>query len=164
MPSALHRIRLTRRRISIAAGVAALLVIAAVIIYVVRLNRSIALQQEQQADAARVQVEERSLRASSSDGVTLYLNAADVRAVASFEGARYLATSGGLIAIDDAGDFKRRYTTLDGLPENDLSALAVFQNRLFVGTVSAGLVAFVGASFTGEPLAQQKATHVTVVV
>jgi ligand-binding sensor domain-containing protein len=164
MPSALHKIRLTRRRISIAAALAALVLIAAVISYVVRLNRSLALQQERQADAARVQVEERSLRAPSSDGLTLYLNAADVRAVASFEGARYFATSGGLVAIDDGGNIKRRYTTLDGLPENDLTALAVFRNRLFAGTASAGLVAFDGSAFTGYSFNKPKATHVTVLV
>src|SRR5258707_15237629 len=124
MLSSLNKIRFSRRRISIAAGVSALLLIAAVIIYVVRLNHSIAVQQEQQANAARVQVDERSLRAPSTDGLTLYLNAADVRAVAAFEGIRYLATSGGLIAIDDSGDVKRRYTTLDGFPDNELTSLA----------------------------------------
>ncbi len=162
MRALLHKTRLTRRRLSIAACVAALLLIAAVILYVVRLNRSIALQQDRQADAARVQVDERSLRAPSADGVTLYLNAADVRAVANFEGARYLATSGGLMAIDDAGNVKRRYTTLDGLPDNDLTALAVFRNRLFVGTVGAGLVAFDGSAFTGYSFTKPKATHITV--
>jgi hypothetical protein len=92
MLSSLHNFKLTRRRTSIAAGVAALLLIAAVIIYVVRLNHSIAVQQEQQTNAARFQVDERSLRAPSTDGLTLYLNAADVRAVAGFEGVRYLTT------------------------------------------------------------------------
>lgn len=164
MPSALHKITLTRRRISIAAGAAAFFLIAVVVIYVGRLNRSITLQQEQQVDAARIQVEEHSLRALSSDGITLFLNAADARAVATFEGTRYLATSGGLIAIDEGGDFKRRFTTLDGLPDNDLTALAVFRNRLFVGTVSAGLVAFDGAAFTGYTFTKPKATHVTVLV
>lgn len=164
MLRSLNKMRLNRRRISIAAGVAALLLIAAVIIYVVRLNHSIAVQQERQADAARVQVDERSLRAPSTDGLTLYLNSADVRAVAGFEGVRYLATSGGLIAIDDAGDVKRRYTTLDGLPDNDLTALAVFRNRLFAGTGNAGLVAFDGTAFTGYSFTKPKATHVTVLV
>lgn len=164
MLSSLNKIRFTRRRISIAAAVAALLLIGAVMIYVVRLNHSIALQQERQADAARVQVDERSLRAPSTDGLTLYLNAADVRAVAAFEGFRYLATSGGLIAIDDAGDVKRRYTTLDGLPDNDLTALAVFRNRLFVGTGNAGLLAFDGTAFTGYSFTKPKAAHVTVLI
>src|SRR6185369_5594224 len=164
MPGLLNKIRFTRRRISITGGVAALLLLAAVITYVVRLNHSIALQQQRQADAARVQVDERSLRAPSTEGLTLYLNAADVRAVAGFEGVRYLATSGGLIAIDDAGDVKRRYTTLDGLPDNDLTALAVFRNRLFVGTGNAGLLAFDGAAFTGYSFTKPKATHVTVLV
>ena len=164
MSGVLHKNKLTRRRVSIAAGVAALLLIGAVIIYVVRLNRGIALQQDRQADSARVQVEERSLRAPSSDGLTLYLNAADVRAVATFRDARYLATSGGLIAVDDAGHVKRRYTTLDGLPDNDLTALAVFRDRLFLGTGSAGLVAFDGNAFTGYTFTKPKATHVTVLV
>jgi ligand-binding sensor domain-containing protein len=164
MRALLKKTRLTRRRLSIAACVAGLLLIAAVIIYVVRLNRSIVLQQDRQAEAARVQVEEHSLRAPSADGLTLYLNAADVRAVASFEGVRYLATSGGLIAIDDAGNVKRRYTTLDGLPDNDLTALTVFRSRLFVGTVSVGLIAFDGSAFTGYSFAKPKATHVTALV
>lgn len=149
---------------SIAGGIAGLLLIAGVITYVVRLNRSIALQQERQADAARVQVDERSLRAPATDGLTLYLNAADVRAVAGFEGFRYLATSGGLIAIDDGGDVKRRYTTLDGLPDNDLTALAVFRGRLFAGTANAGLLSFDGTAFTGYSFTKPKAAHVTVLV
>lgn len=153
---------LNLRRLSVAAGIAALLLIAAVIIYVVRLNRSIAVQQDHQADAARVQVEERSLRAPSSDGLTLFLNAADVRAVATFQGVRYLATSGGLVALDDAGLIERRYTTMDGLPDNDFTALAVYRDRLFLGTSDAGLVAFDGNAFTGYTFTKPKATHVTV--
>lgn len=164
MLSSLNKIRFTRRRISVAGGVAALLLIAAVFTYVVRLNHSIALQRERQADAARVQVDERSLRAPSTEGLTLYLNAADVRAVAGFEGVRYLATSGGLMAIDDAGDVKRRYTTLDGLPDNDLTALAVFRDRLFVGTGNAGLLAFDGSAFTGYSFTKPKATHITILL
>jgi ligand-binding sensor domain-containing protein len=164
MLSAIKKTMITRRRLSIVAGVAALALIGAVIIYVIKLNRSIALQRDLQADATRVQVEERSLRAPSSDGLTLYLNAADVRGVASFQDARYLATSGGLIAVDDAGNVKRRFTTLDGLPDNDLTALAVYRSRLFVGTSAAGLVAFDGNAFTGYTFTKPKATHITVLV
>ena len=83
---------------------------------------------------------------------------------ASFAGVRYLATSGGLIALDEGGNVKRRFTTLDGLPENDLTALAVFRERLFAGTASAGLVAFDGHSFSGYRLAKPKAAHVSVLV
>lgn len=146
------------------AVVAALLLIAVIIIYVVRLNRSIALQRDREAEAARVDVQERYLRAPSTDGMTQYLNASEVRAVASFNGVRYLATSGGLIALDESGSVKRQYTTFDGLPENDLTALAVFRGRLFAGTTSRGLVAFDGNAFTGYSFTKPKATHVSVLL
>jgi ligand-binding sensor domain-containing protein len=158
------KMKFTRRRAAIVAGLAVSLMIAVVVIFVVRLNRSVAKEQDRQAAAARVEIEENSLRAPSTDGLTLYLNASDVRAVATFAGVRYLATSGGLIALDEAGNVKRRYTTLDGLPDNDLTALAVFRGRLFAGTSSAGLVAFDGNGFTGYRFTKPKATHVTVLV
>jgi len=156
--------KLTRGRLIIAAALCALLLIAAVVFYMVRLNHGIATEQERQSAATRIEVEESSLRAPSTDGLTLYLNASDVRAVASFAGVRYLATSGGLIALDEGGNVKRRYTTLDGLPENDLTSLAVFRDRLFAGTVSAGLIAFDGNGFTGYRFTKPKATHVSVLV
>jgi ligand-binding sensor domain-containing protein len=159
-----HKLKLTRGRSAVIAALCASLLIAAIVIYVVRLNRSIAGERERQAVATRIEVEERSLRAPSTDGFTLYLNASDVRAVASFAGVRYLATSGGLIALDEGGNVKRRFTTLDGLPENDLTALAVFRERLFAGTSSAGLVAFDGESFRGYRFTKPKATHVSVLV
>ncbi|MEK6324460.1 MAG: hypothetical protein AABN33_22700, partial [Acidobacteriota bacterium] len=96
--------------------------------------------------------------------LTLYLNASEVRAAASFQGIRYLATSGGLIALDEGGNVKRRFTTLDGLPENDLTALAVFRDWLFAGTASAGLIAFDGQSFSGYHFTKPRATHVSVLV
>jgi ligand-binding sensor domain-containing protein len=145
----IHKMKLTRRRAALMAALGALLVIAGVVIYIVRLNRSIAIERERQAAATRVEVEENSLRAPSTDGLTLYLNASDVRAVASFAGVRYLATSGGLIALDEGGNVKRRYTTLDGLPDNALTALAVFRD---------------GNGFTGYRFKKPKAMHITVLV
>ena len=63
-----------------------------------------------------------------------------------------------------AATLRRRYTTLDGLPENDLTALAVFRDRLYAGTETAGLVAFDGNAFTGYRFTKPKATHVSVLV
>jgi len=156
-------VKLTSSRvIVVAAALCASLVVAAIIFYLVRLNRTIATERERQSAATRVVVEERTLRAPATDGLTLYLDASDVRAVAMFAGVRYLATSGGLIALDEGGNVARRFTTLDGLPENDLTALAVFRERLFVGTATAGLVAFDGHSFTGYRFVDPKATRISV--
>lgn len=164
MRALIHKMKLTRGRALIAAALGVSLVIAAIVIYIVRINRSLAGERERQTAATRIEVEEHSLRAPSSDGLTLYLNASDVRAVASFKGVRYLATSGGLIALDEGGNVNRRFTTLDGLPDNDLTALAVFRERLFAGTVGSGLVAFDGNGFTGYRFARPKATRVSVLV
>ncbi len=164
MRAVIDKMKLTRGRSAVIALLCASLLIAATIIYVVRLNRSIAGEREHQSAATRVEVEEHSLRAPATDGLTLYLNASDVRAVATFTGVRYLATSGGLIALDDRGNVKRRFTTLDGLPENDLTALAVFRERLFVGTTNAGLIAFDGQSFSGYRFTKPKATHISALV
>ncbi len=160
----IQKFRVSRGRSFVIAALGVALLITVVVIYVVRLNRSIARERERRAEATRVDVEERPLRAPSTDGLTLYLNASDVRAVAAFDGVRYLATSGGLIALDESGNLKRRYTTSDGLPDNDLTALAVFRERLFVGTATAGLVAFDGNNFVAYRFAKPKAASVSVLV
>jgi ligand-binding sensor domain-containing protein len=164
MRALINKMKLTRGRSVIVAALCVSLLIAVIVIYIVRLNRSIAGERERQAAVTRVEVEEHSLRAPATDGLTLYLNASDVRAVAIFAGVRYLATSGGLIALDDGGNVKRRFTTLDGLPENDLTTLAVFRERLFVGTINAGLVAFDGQSFSGYRFTKPKAINISVMV
>jgi ligand-binding sensor domain-containing protein len=151
-----------KRRAVVIAAASITLLIAVIIIYVVKINRRISAERDEQAAAARVEVEEKRLRAPSTDGWTIYLNASDVRATATLAGTRYLATSGGLIALDDGGGIKKRYTTLDGLADNNLTSLAVFRDRLFIGTKGAGLMAFDGNAFTGYSFVKPKATYVSV--
>jgi ligand-binding sensor domain-containing protein len=139
-------------------------VILGVFLYFARINTQIESEREALEASARVEVEVSPLRAPSTDGYTVYLNAARIRAVADFKGIQYLATSGGLIALDDEGGVARRYTSLDGLPENDLTALEVFRDRLFIGTSTAGLIAFDGSGFTAFRLTRPKAARVTVLV
>jgi ligand-binding sensor domain-containing protein len=152
------------RRALIAAATAVVLVLAALLIYVIKLNRRISAEQEAQSAAAKITVEQTRLRPPVTDGMTLYLNAADARATALFAGTRYLATSGGLIALDEGGTVKRRYTTFDGLSDNDLTALAVFRDRLFIGTASSGLMAFDGNGFTGYRFVKPNAVRVSVLM
>src|SRR5205085_4231731 len=162
--SMLNRIikRFNNRRALTALGIGLALLLAAIILIVIKLNRRISAEQESQAAAARVEVEETRLRPPATDGITIYVNAADARATAMFAGTRYLATSGGLIALDEGGAVKRRYTTSDGLSDNDLTALAVFRDRLFIGTASNGLMAFDGNGFTGYHFVKPKATRMSV--
>jgi ligand-binding sensor domain-containing protein len=155
------RLAIKKRRPAIIAAAFIILLTAVAVFYVVRLNKRIVAERDAQAADARVEVEQTLLRAPSTDGFAIYLNASDARAAASFAGGRYLATSGGLVALDENGSVKRRYTTLDGLTDNDLTALAVFRERLFIGSRSAGLMAFDGNAFTSYKFVKPKATQVS---
>ena len=158
----LDKVRTNRKTALVSALIAAAGLIAVVGILVFKLNTRLSGERERQAASASVEVEEKRLTAPSTDGFTAYLNSADVRAMTSFAGLQYLATSGGLVALDEGGDTKRRYTTLDGLPDNNLTALAVFRERLFIGTAAAGLIAFDGNTFTGFVFKKPKAAHISV--
>ncbi len=70
-----------------------------------------------------------------------------VRAVARLHEAYFAATDGGLLELSQAGAIARHYTVLDGLPDSDLTALAAWGNKLFIGTRTQGLVTFDGARF-----------------
>ncbi|HWP41605.1 MAG TPA: hypothetical protein VNO14_00120, partial [Blastocatellia bacterium] len=150
-------------RLAIAAAFVVLLIAAAVLL-IARLDRRIEGERDRLAASSRVDVRESRLRPPSGDGLVLFLNSDDVRAVAEFEGDTYLATSGGLVALDASRRVERRYTTLDGLSDNDLTALAVFRGRLYIGTASAGLMAFDGDSFTGYRFEKPEATRVSALV
>ncbi len=158
------KIRVTRRNTTIVSLVLAFIMVVGVVVWVMKLNNRIGGEREQEAASSRVEVEIKKLIAPATNGFTVYLSSADVRAVASFADAQYLATSGGLLSLDESGNVTRRYTTLDGLSDNDLTALAVFRDRLFIGTASAGLIGFDGNEFTGFSFNTPKATRVSVLV
>src|SRR5262249_31732879 len=160
----IQRLTVNRRIALIAAVALVFTLIAAILFTVFRFNNRINAEREERAAAARVEVQESVLRAPSTDGITAYLNSADIRATALFNHARYLATSGGLIALDEGGNLKKRYTTLDGLTDNDLTALAVFQDRLFIGTAAGGMMAFDGNVFKGYRFQKPKAVRVSVLL
>src|SRR5262245_8725112 len=143
----LNNIRLTRKW-ALALMAVGVVVAGGLVFFIIRLNSLAGNEKNQHGDAARVDGAHDSQRSPASDGLTLYLDTSEVRATAILAGTRYLATSGGLVALDQNGDVKRRYTTLDGLPDNDLTALASFQGRLFIGTATQGLVGFDGTAFT----------------
>jgi ligand-binding sensor domain-containing protein len=164
MAGLIGKLGMNRRRAVITGG-GILFVVAAIIFFYVRhLNGRIEVERDLRSADASVKVEQTRLRAPSTDGLTAYLDASGVRAVANFAGTFYLATSGGLVALDDGGSVRRRYTTLDGLTDNDLTALAVFRERLFIGTATAGLMAFDGDQFTSYVFAKPRAAHVSVLL
>lgn len=126
-----------------------------------RVSSTIWREQERLASARAIRVETVRLRAPSREGITYYGYAQDIRALERFAGSYTAATSGGLAVFDDQGSMTAHYTTLDGLPDNDLTALATFQERLYIGTRTKGLVSFDGKGFSQYRFIQPKASHVT---
>ncbi len=123
--------------------------------------RSIDDERNRLAAGDRVIVESERCVAPNAAGVTLWLPATPAVDVEPFAGQVYAATSGGLAVYDDKGTLVRRYTSLDGLPENSLTCLERFGGKLYVGTARSGLLEFDGEGFTRVRFVQPAATNVS---
>ncbi|MEW6680073.1 MAG: two-component regulator propeller domain-containing protein [bacterium] len=78
----------------------------------------------------------------------VFLNSNDAKDLSFFDGRYYLATTGGLKVYDQAFNPIRKITHLDGLEENNITSLAVFDGRLYIGLATRGLMSFYKDSFT----------------
>jgi len=136
-----------RRGLVAAAGLSALALVLWGVALVRRAHEG--LEQARARGAARdaVRFERARLSPLARDGVRLFQSTRSVRAVARFREAYFAATDGGLVELSTAGEVRRRFSVLDGLGESDLTCLAVYGARLYVGTRSKGLLAFDGEQF-----------------
>lgn len=134
-------------------------------LYVYRQTRvELAATRAALAKQAFVPFEKQVLRAVNADGIELLQSSKNVRSLARFNESYFAATDGGLMEFSTAGKTTRRYSVLDGLPESDLTCLAVFNARLFIGTRAQGLVAFDGAGFERYRWPDRQALAVTALL
>src|SRR5215510_3650745 len=105
-----------------------------------------------------------AMRGFDGDEVKLIQSRRATRGMAEFNGSVFAATDGGLVEFDEEGKIKRRYTTLDGLPESDLTSVAVFNSKLFIGSSSQGLIVFDGKRFERYRWTDRDAQAVTVLL
>ncbi|HEY0378039.1 MAG TPA: hypothetical protein VGC87_14060 [Pyrinomonadaceae bacterium] len=96
--------------------------------------------------------------------IKFWQNTEATRAVVRFRDSYFAATDGGLVQFTPEGNSPRHYTVLDGLTESDLTALAVFDSKLFIGTRSEGLLAFDGERFESYRWLDRKAQAVTALL
>jgi ligand-binding sensor domain-containing protein len=94
-----------------------------------------------------VRFERRGLEPPRSEGVRLFQATRTARAVERFKDSYFAATDGGLVELSPSGRVARRFTVLDGLGESDLTSLAAYAGRLYIGTRGGGLLAFDGERF-----------------
>src|SRR5436305_681788 len=107
------------------------------------------LEQSRTLNGARdaVRFERRRLDPLSKQGVRLFQATQSVRAVERFKDSYFAATDGGLVELTPSGRIIRRFSVLDGLGESDLTCMAAYDGRLYIGTRSRGLLAFDGERF-----------------
>src|SRR5262249_21979732 len=103
-------------------------------------------------------------RAFAGDEVRLIQSSHSARGLARFDGSVFAATDGGLVEFAEDGKMKRRFTTLDGLPESDLTSIAVFNSKLFIGSRSQGLIVFDGKRFERFRWTDRNAQAVTALL
>lgn len=91
-------------------------------------------------------------------------NTQNTRALARFQDSYFTATDGGLVEFSLEGKALRHYTVLDGLTESDLTALAAFGSKLFIGTQTQGLLSFDGERFESYRWLDRDAQAITVLL
>jgi ligand-binding sensor domain-containing protein len=109
----------------------------------------------------RVAFEKRFLTPHLSDKISIRQNTGETRDFVKYKDSFYAATGGGLVEYDADGKLKKHFTVLDGLPESDLTALAVFGGALFIGTRTKNLVTFDGEKFANYIWTDRRAESVT---
>lgn len=112
-------------------------------------------------DRDSVRFEKKRLDPPNAEGVKLFQATRSARAVERFRDSYFAATDGGLVRLSKSGRVERRYGVLEGLGESDLTSLAAYDGRLYIGTRGTGLVAFDGERFERYTWPELKAQAVT---
>ncbi len=115
--------------------------------YLRQIDSTINLETAKQIAASRVEATVKVLVPITLSGIKLSVEASQPKAMCEYNDTYYVATAGGLLALNKEGKLVNHYTILDGLPSLNLFCLSVFQGQLYIGTDN-GLVSFNGKDFT----------------
>ncbi|KAF0220228.1 MAG: hypothetical protein FD167_5069, partial [bacterium] len=115
--------------------------------YLRKIDSTINLEKAKQIADSRVEATVKALVPITLSGIKLSVEASQPRAMCEYNDTYYVATAGGLLALDKEGKLISHYTILDGLPSLNLLSLSVFRTQLYIGTDN-GLVSFNGKDFT----------------
>ncbi|HJU54640.1 MAG TPA: hypothetical protein VJ715_08720, partial [Pyrinomonadaceae bacterium] len=127
-------------------------------------RRSLAAERARSVGQEFVPFERRARVPLRRDEIKFWQNTEATRDLVRFQDSYFAATDGGLVQLTPEGNISRHYTVLDGLTESDLTALAVFDSKLFIGTRSEGLLSFDGEQFESYRWLDRKAQAVTALL
>jgi ligand-binding sensor domain-containing protein len=108
-----------------------------------------------------VPFEKISLTPRSSRFIRILQNTNETRDLIRFQNSYFAATGGGLVQLSEDGKPLKHFTVSDGLPESDLTALAVWNNKLYIGSRSKNLITFNGEKFENYVWTDRRAQAVT---
>lgn len=126
-----------------------------------RTEKALEMERRNQSKENAVSFSRAALQPRPNQNVQIVQSAKNTRAVARFQKSIFAATDGGLLQMSENGEILRHFTVLDGLPESDLTALAVFGSKLFIGTKSKGLISFDGEKFEAFRLENHETKSIT---
>jgi ligand-binding sensor domain-containing protein len=141
-------------------AVLTLLVVEAGFIYQ-RTEQTLEKERQKQSKQNAISFSKAYLTPHLNQNVQIIQSTKYTRAVADFQNSLFAATDGGLLQINENGDILRHFTVLDGLPESDLTTLAVFGSKLYIGTKSKGLISFDGENFEAYRLENHETKSIT---
>jgi len=126
-----------------------------------RTEQALEKERQKQSKQNAVAFSRVSLTPHFNQNVSIIQSPKNVRSIANYQNSIFAATDGGLLQMTESGDILRRFSVLDGLPESDLTALCVFQTKLFIGTKSKGLINFDGEKFESFRLENHETKSIT---
>ncbi|MBA2735377.1 MAG: hypothetical protein H0U50_01180, partial [Pyrinomonadaceae bacterium] len=108
-----------------------------------------------------VPFEKKPLAPHLSPNIRILQNTNETRDFVRFNNSYFAATGGGLVQQSEDGKILRHFTVLDGLPESDLTELAVWNKKLYIGSRSKNLITFDGEKFENYVWTDRRAQSVT---
>lgn len=128
-----------------------LVLFAVCVFYIFRIkqfaDQTLAIELARQKPSDSILFDKIILTPYSSNKIKVWQSTDMARSITKFQDSYFLATDGGLLQLKSDGQIMRHFTVLDGLPESDLITLETYQNKLFIGTKTKGLVTFDGKNF-----------------
>jgi ligand-binding sensor domain-containing protein len=98
------------------------------------------IEKEKASKPKQISIQVRGFSLAPDFDTRLLTAAPEIRDVCEFQKNIYAATSSGLIIYSAEGKQLQRWTSADGLPAEDLTAIASSQNTLWVGTSNSGIL------------------------
>jgi len=103
-------------------------------------RQSLETVKQSAASHSTIAITTRTFSLAPDPGEKVWTGPAEYRDICEFDQKLYAATSAGLVVLAENGKQLEQWTTADGLPSLDLTAVVVLQGDLWIGTADSGLL------------------------